>query len=65
MVPLGGYGDVIGQRGHTKCIYAMGTYTLAVAELVECEPRVLEIGSSVPDPVKPMTYQIDACHFLA
>ena len=34
-----------------------------VAELIE--PRVWVFGSSVPFRVKPMTYQIDTCYFLA
>ena len=37
----------------------------AVAKSVEREPRVREIGSSVPSQVKSMTYKIDTCHFLA
>ena len=36
-----------------------------VAESVEREPRVREIRSSVPSQFKPMTYEIDSCHFLA
>ena len=36
-----------------------------VAESVERRPRVREIGSLVPGQVKPMTYQIDTCRFLA
>ena len=35
-----------------------------VAESVEREPLVREIGSSVPRRVKSMTYKIDTCHFL-
>ena len=31
----------------------------ATAELVECGPRMREIGSSVPGQVIPMTYRID------
>ena len=37
----------------------------AVAEFVECMPGVWKVGSSVPSRVKPTTYQIDTCHFLA
>ena len=37
----------------------------AVAQSVERGPHVLQIESSVPDWVKPITYQIDTCHFLA
>ena len=36
-----------------------------VAESIESGPRVQEIRSLVPSQVKPMTYQIDACRFLA
>ena len=36
-----------------------------VAESVERGPCMRKIGSSVPGRVKPMTYKIDACHFLA
>ena len=36
-----------------------------VPESVERGPRMREIGSSVPDRVKPMTYKIYTCHFLA
>ena len=37
----------------------------AVAESVDWRPRTREIGSSVPGRVKPLTYKIDTCHFLA
>ena len=37
----------------------------AVVESVERGPRVQEIGSSVPNSVKPMTYKTDICHFRA
>ena len=41
------------------------TYSGAVAELVERLLPVQEIGSSIPGRVKPMTFKIDTCHFLA
>ena len=37
----------------------------AVAESVERRPPVREIGSSIPGRVKPMTYQIKTCRFIA
>ena len=37
----------------------------AVVELLERGPPVWEIGSSVPSRVKPVTYKIDTCHFVA
>ena len=37
----------------------------SVAESVEHRPREREIGSSIPDRVRPMPYQIDICYFLA
>ena len=37
----------------------------AVAESVEHGPHMREIVGSNPGRVKPMTYQIDTCHFLA
>ncbi len=37
----------------------------AVAESVEHWSRVREIVGSNPGRVKPMTYKIDICHFLA
>ena len=36
-----------------------------MAESVERVPRVQEIGSSVPSWVKPITYIINDCNFLA
>ena len=36
-----------------------------VAESVERKPHVREIWSLVPRRIKPMTYQIDNCRFLA
>ena len=36
-----------------------------VTEEVEQRLRVGEIGSLVPGQLKPMTYTIDTCHFLA
>ena len=36
-----------------------------VVESVESEPHVQEIGSSVHDQVKPMSYKIDTCHLIA
>ena len=36
-----------------------------VAKSVEREPRVREIGSSILGQVKPMTYKVDICPFLA
>ena len=36
-----------------------------LGESVERGPHVWEIGSSVPSRVKPMTYKIDTCRFLA
>ena len=36
-----------------------------VAESVEHRPRMREMGSLMPDCIKPMTYKIDNCHFLA
>ena len=36
-----------------------------VAEFVEHWSRMREIVSSNPDRVRPMTYQIDTCGFLA
>ena len=37
----------------------------AVPESVEHGLRVWDIGTLVPGQVKPMTYKIDICHFLA
>ena len=37
----------------------------AVAESVERALRLLEIGGLVLSRVRPMTYQIDTCRFLA
>ena len=41
------------------------TTLAAVAKSVERIPHVWEIRSLVPGRVKPMTYQIDTCRFLA
>ena len=38
---------------------------IAVAESVERGPRIREMGRFVPGRVKPMTYKINACRFLA
>ena len=37
----------------------------AVAELEDRAPRMRELKSLVLGRVKPMTYKIDTCHFLA
>ena len=36
-----------------------------LAESVERRPRMSEIGNLVPSRVKPVTYKIYTCHFLA
>ena len=36
-----------------------------VAELAECRLSVWEIGKSIARRVKPVTYKIDTCRYLA
>ena len=46
--------------------YKFGHYELIhMTELVEREPQVWKIRSSIPCRVKPMTYKICTCRFLA
>ena len=37
----------------------------AMTESVECRLPMQKVGSSILGPVKPMMYDIGACHFLA
>ena len=52
---------ILNQRQDMLQVLALG----AVAESVEHGTRVWGIGSLVPDGIKPMTFIIDKCRFLA
>ena len=54
------YLSVVSYTSHTKIMLPPGV----VAESVEQGLRVWEIGSLVPQRIKPMSYKIDTCHFL-